>query len=916
MSTGSHLEFVETIDGFIEAEADDETLLSAYDRITDGFLAVDEDWTVTYVNRKAADLFDTDRSGLVGQELWSFLPRERDVSLRDQTTEAMETGSKASCDSYLPEIERWFRFCMYPSDDGCSIYIEDVSDEKDLRRYEALVQGSSVAITVVDSDGVVKYTSPSIERILGHAPEERVGDSAFEYVHPDDRDRVMKLFQELTETDGAVVRGVEFRVEDAAGDYLWIEAVGSNTHDTEADGFVINFRDVSERKSREKELEKYEAYVESTTDLVTHLDEEGRIQYQSPAVEDVLSHPQQERVGEPVFDYIHPEDRDEAEEVFDKLLQQNSSVVEDLEIRIQGCGGDYVWIESVGRDRRDTDLGGILVTSRDITERKEREKRLKRRNNLLEQTKQASERMISSESRDEVVEVLVDACENVFESACFYRWNSGTLENDGKKVHDRDHPVWTAFTHQEAVVTDDSVEATMSLMELDQEYDERELFTGRVEINAPVSDVGVLSVQSTEFDPSVSRFLDSLIAGAETAIERVDKQSKLEDLTRELQQKNQKLEQVSEIDDIVRDIVQEAVESDSLETIERTLCERIEEVEGWERVCFLKAEGGEPETVEGCCDGADSESLRTALEDSPLTESMERGQTVVVDDIARADANEWREQALKSGYLSAAAIPVMYGIRRFGWLEIYSKETEAFPTDYLQALEDAAKITGQALSSTEQMQSLLSGGYSRITLGLDSEDVDCFFGELSLELGSEFYIDAFAPTTGGAVVYFDTDADKNRLEEAAADRDVEVVETTTGYSANVEDLGLAEDACELGGRVVSLEPRDDVVSVEVEIPRGADARDLVEIASQRYPSVQLVAHKASDTPEVSGGVFDELTDRQETTLRLAYQNGFFETPREKTGQELAEELDITPTTFFQHMRAAEKNIFDEILEEP
>jgi len=51
-------------------------------------------------------------------------------------------------------------------------------------------------------------------------------------------------------------------------------------------------------------------------------------------------------------------------------------------------------------------------------------------------------------------------------------------------------------------------------------------------------------------------------------------------------------------------------------------------------------------------------------------------------------------------------------------------------------------------------------------------------------------------------------------------------------------------------------------------------------------------------------------------LRLAYESGFFKTPREKTGQDLAESLGITATTFHQHLRSAERKIVDSILDEP
>jgi predicted DNA binding protein len=55
-------------------------------------------------------------------------------------------------------------------------------------------------------------------------------------------------------------------------------------------------------------------------------------------------------------------------------------------------------------------------------------------------------------------------------------------------------------------------------------------------------------------------------------------------------------------------------------------------------------------------------------------------------------------------------------------------------------------------------------------------------------------------------------------------------------------------------------------------------------------------------------IADELTDRQLAVLRAAYQAGFFEWPRDASGEEVAESLDIAAPTFHQHLRKAEKAI--------
>src|SRR5690348_14021379 len=71
-------------------------------------------------------------------------------------------------------------------------------------RFRSLVQNSSDIISILAADGTIRYESPSIERILGYKPEELIGRNAFDLVHPDDRPRVLAVFQEHLQIRGSI----------------------------------------------------------------------------------------------------------------------------------------------------------------------------------------------------------------------------------------------------------------------------------------------------------------------------------------------------------------------------------------------------------------------------------------------------------------------------------------------------------------------------------------------------------------------------------------------------------------------------------------------------------------------------------------------------------------------------------------
>ena len=121
-------------------------------------------------------------------------------------------------------------------------------------RFRSLVQNSSDVITILEADGTIRYQSPSIERILGYRPEELAGKSAFELVHPDDRPRVIALFQERLGVPGSIAP-IEVRFRHNDGTWRTLEATGNNLlHEPGVAGIVVNSRDISERKRTEDVL--------------------------------------------------------------------------------------------------------------------------------------------------------------------------------------------------------------------------------------------------------------------------------------------------------------------------------------------------------------------------------------------------------------------------------------------------------------------------------------------------------------------------------------------------------------------------------------------------------------------------------------------------------------------------------------
>jgi PAS domain S-box-containing protein len=128
---------------------------------------------------------------------------------------------------------------------------------------------STNLLTVLDPQGVIQYESPSIERIYGFDQEELVGDQVAGYFHPADRERVLEAFQRVVASEDDTVEAVEYRHETATGEYCWVESVASGDP-TPQGYYVVNTRDISSRKERERALERKTERLDRFARLVAH----------------------------------------------------------------------------------------------------------------------------------------------------------------------------------------------------------------------------------------------------------------------------------------------------------------------------------------------------------------------------------------------------------------------------------------------------------------------------------------------------------------------------------------------------------------------------------------------------------------------------------------------------------------------
>jgi PAS domain S-box-containing protein len=127
-------------------------------------------------------------------------------------------------------------------------------ENRNERRFRALIENGSDGISVIGADGAVLYRSPSSSRIVGYGPDSTTPGTIFDYVHPEDRELVMRLWGEALEKPDVPIHS-EARVRREDGSWRVLEGVLVNRlADPAVCGLVCNFRDITERRRLEERL--------------------------------------------------------------------------------------------------------------------------------------------------------------------------------------------------------------------------------------------------------------------------------------------------------------------------------------------------------------------------------------------------------------------------------------------------------------------------------------------------------------------------------------------------------------------------------------------------------------------------------------------------------------------------------------
>jgi len=430
------------------------------------------------------------------------------------------------------------------ADGGLSVAVgagtDGAASSDDGARMAALLDAVEDGLYVLDAEGRFEAVNEAMAALTGYSVERLVGSHVSLIVDEATAERAVAEIERLHESD-VTATTFETTIDPADGDPFAAEDHLTLLTDDrgEITGLAGVVRDVSDRREREAELERYASIIEAVDDAVYALDDQGRFEVINDALTDLTGYDREELLGEHTAVIKDDATVAKAEDKLRELLR-GRDVETTFELQLQRESGSPVTCEDhMTMLTDDGDFDGTAGVIRDITDRKERERQLRRARERLADLLDSSEALLDAHSREAVAEVVTNAAADAlgFDHTLVRLYDPDgdrltAVSGSGNGGDETDRPTYAAdeggpgaafaageIRHYPADFEADGADADV---DLPPEIVEA--------LYVPLGDRGVLSIGATErgaFDERDRSMVEILASNAAVALERVSYESEL-----------------------------------------------------------------------------------------------------------------------------------------------------------------------------------------------------------------------------------------------------------------------------------------------------------------------------------------------------------------------------------------------------
>ncbi len=428
-----------------------------------------------------------------------------------------------------------------------------------------------------------------------------------------------------------------------------------------------------------------------------------------------------------------------------------------------------------------------------------------------------------------------------------------------------------------------------------------------------------------ELSDGTRRWLSSNAAPAMTDGEVDSVVVGIEDATH-VKEREQRLKRLTRLNDVVRATHRAVARAETREQVAETVCDTLLNFEEYRvsTVGEFTASMAEFEVWSRAGPGKGTFEEILCGESGPSrsegigAKAARTGELQVCQDIGELPGEDRQDVPTTHGIQSCASIPLVRQDSVYGVIGVFADCAGAFDEQGQRVLSELGEVVADALYAIERKEVLdpvteLTFRTDRFVQKLLGDDPRGDFSlDATVSLSDDKQIRYWTTTGVSAERFADT------ASEIPGVLDVELVSSKGGtvrFEVVVSEESLGSNFQRFGGTMESVVVEDGSFVFSAQFDRAVDTGAVLEMVRERYPDAELVSQRRVLTETYYKQIFDStLTERQQTVLQVAYFSGYFDSPRERTGGELADRLGITRQTFHTHLRKAQAQVFRQLLE--
>ncbi|MFW3146901.1 MAG: PAS domain S-box protein [Thermoplasmatota archaeon] len=355
----------------------------------------DTDRHILRYNQAGYDFLGLKPTEVEGKRCYELIGRSKPCDICS-TADVYDTLEPHSHTKFIPEVGLWLDTRAYPVFDSKGQlefvveHFRDVTEQKrneeiirdSEERFRSLTEKANVLICELNEEGKVLFSNAAFKNILGYSNKEILGESAFDYCHPEQSTILMSRWKEFIEKRMRAETVARFKCQD--GSYKWlrldVNTYTTSRNDTRIVAVGTDIDDeVKAQQALRDSMERFRSLVEASPDWIWEINREGKYIYTSPKVRDLLGIEPGDVIGKNPLELLSPGSRADLEKTMDSLLEY-PRIFTGLENTALNNRGEEVVLETSGVPILDGkgSFRGYRGIDRDITQRRKADRELEK----------------------------------------------------------------------------------------------------------------------------------------------------------------------------------------------------------------------------------------------------------------------------------------------------------------------------------------------------------------------------------------------------------------------------------------------------------------------------------------------------------------------------------------------------------